>query len=89
MPLARKALLDDIKVVKQAYLEISGVEEEAFGVELGQVAFVMLVILLERSFRTLEIHWPRWVEMAPGYTVGSLGAYWTIQRAVILVRGLL
>ena len=59
------------------------------GVELGQVAFVMLVILLERSFRTLEIHWPRWVEMAPGYTVGSLGAYWTIQRAVILVRGLL
>ncbi len=58
------------------------------GVELGQIAFVMLIIFLERSFRTLEIHWPRWVQLAPGYTVGSLGAYWTIQRAVILVGGL-
>jgi hypothetical protein len=59
------------------------------GVELGQVAFVVLVILLERSFRTLEVHWPRWVQLAPGYTVGSLGAYWTIQRTVILIGGLL
>jgi multisubunit Na+/H+ antiporter MnhC subunit len=59
------------------------------GVEFGQVAFVMLVILLERSFRALEIHWPRLVQMAPGYTVGSLGAFWTIQRTVILIRGLL
>jgi hydrogenase/urease accessory protein HupE len=59
------------------------------GVELGQVAFVMLVIFLERSFRVLEIHWPRWVRLAPGYTVGSLGGYWAIQRSVILVGGLL
>lgn len=58
------------------------------GVELGQVAFVVLVILLERSFRTLEISWPRWVQVAPGYTVGSLGAFWTIQRTFILFGGL-
>ena len=58
------------------------------GVEIGQIAFVMLVILLERSFRVLEIHWPRWVRLAPGYTVGSLGGYWTIQRTVILIGGL-
>jgi hypothetical protein len=55
------------------------------GVESGQLAFVMLVLLLERSFRLLEIHWPRWAELAPGYAVGSLGAYWTIQRVAILV----
>ena len=36
MPLSRKALLSDIKVVKRAYLEIIGVEDEPFGVELGQ-----------------------------------------------------
>lgn len=59
------------------------------GVELGQIAFVMLVILLERSFRVLEIHWPRMVRLSPGYTVGSLGAYWTIERSVILIGGLL
>ena len=59
------------------------------GVEIGQIGFVMLVILLERSFRVLEIHWPRWVRLAPGYTVGSLGGYWTIQRTVILIGGLI
>lgn len=57
------------------------------GVELGQLGFVLLVVLLERSFRTLEIRWPRWAEAAPGYAVGSLGAFWTIQRAMILFGG--
>jgi len=58
------------------------------GVESGQLAFVMLVLLLERSFRVLEIQWPRWAELAPGYAVGSLGAYWTIQRVAVLLGGL-
>jgi hydrogenase/urease accessory protein HupE len=57
------------------------------GVELGQIAFVLLVILLERSFRVLEVHWPRLVERLPGYAVGTLGAYWTIQRTLILLAG--
>jgi hydrogenase/urease accessory protein HupE len=57
------------------------------GVEIGQLGFVLLVLLLERSFRVLEIRWPRWVEAVPGYTVGSLGAFWTIQRLVMLLGG--
>ena len=56
------------------------------GVELGQVAFVLLVILLERSFRVLEVRWPRCVERLPGYAVGTLGAYWTIQRTLLLLE---
>jgi hydrogenase/urease accessory protein HupE len=55
------------------------------GVELGQVGFIALVLALEESFRVLEVHWPRWVEALPGYTVGSLGAYWTVQRVVLLL----
>ena len=35
------------------------------GVDLGQIAFVCLVLWLARSFRALEIRWPRWVESAP------------------------
>jgi hydrogenase/urease accessory protein HupE len=58
------------------------------GVEIGQLAFVVLVLLLERSFRILAIHWPRIVERLPGYAVGTLGAFWTIQRVAILLRGL-
>ena len=55
------------------------------GVELGQLSFVLLVLLLERAFRILEIRWPVWVELVPGYTVGSLGAFWTLQRVLILL----
>ncbi len=54
------------------------------GVELGQLGFIALVLALERSFRVLEIRWPRWVQALPGYTVGSLGAFWTVQRLVLL-----
>ena len=55
------------------------------GVELGQLAFVLFVLALVRSFRTLEIRWPRWAELFPGYAVGTLGAFWFIQRTVILL----
>ena len=55
------------------------------GVEIGQVGFVILILLLERAFRVLEIRWPRVLEALPGYTVGSLGAFWTIQRVAILL----
>lgn len=54
------------------------------GVEIGQVGFVLLVLALERSFRQLQIHWPRWAQALPGYAVGTLGAFWTIQRTAIL-----
>jgi hypothetical protein len=54
------------------------------GVEIGQVFFVVIIILIERSFIVLEMRWPRWAALAPGYTVGGLGAYWTIQRAAMM-----
>jgi hypothetical protein len=56
-------------------------------VEAGQLLFVALVLALERSFRVLEIRWPRPVAALPGYAVGTLGAYWAIQRTAILLLG--
>lgn len=55
------------------------------GVEIGQIAFVLLVVALERSFRQLEIDWPTWLARAPGYLIGSAGAFWTIQRTAIML----
>jgi hydrogenase/urease accessory protein HupE len=55
------------------------------GVEAGQMLFVLLLVLLARAFRTLEMRWPRWVDAVPAYTVGTLGAYWTLQRTVLLL----
>lgn len=58
------------------------------GVELGQLAFVALILLLVRAFRVLEVHWSKAMELAPAYLVGSLGAFWTLQRiAVMIGRG--
>ena len=54
------------------------------GVELGQLAFVALVLLLLKSFRVLEMRWPVWVQRTPGYVVGVCGAYWTIERTAAL-----
>ena len=54
------------------------------GVELGQVGFVAVTVLLSKAFRVLMIRWPVWVERAPGYAVGVCGAYWTVQRTVML-----
>jgi hydrogenase/urease accessory protein HupE len=55
------------------------------GVELGQLAFVLLVVLLARSFRILQLRWPLAVQRMPGYLVGTLGAFWTIQRTLVLI----
>ncbi len=57
------------------------------GVEFGQLGFIVFVLALERSFRVLEIRWPRWAQALPGYTVGSLGAFWTIQRVAMMIAG--
>jgi hypothetical protein len=57
------------------------------GVEIGQLMFVALVLLLERAFRLLEIRWPRALERLPVYTLGSLGAFWTIQRLALMIGG--
>jgi hypothetical protein len=57
------------------------------GVEAGQILFVIVVLLLERSFRVLEVRLPRLIEALPAYAVGSLGAFWTIQRVVMMLGG--
>jgi hypothetical protein len=58
------------------------------GVEIGQLAFVVVILLLERAFRLLQVRWPMAVQKLPGYAVGTLGAFWTIQRIAILLKGI-
>ena len=40
---------------------------------------------MERAFRVLEIDWPTAVKRLPGYLVGTLGAFWTLQRTIALL----
>ncbi len=57
------------------------------GVEAGQLMFVALTLLLLRSFSQLEINWPRPVRMMPAYAVGSLGAFWMVDRIAAMIAG--
>jgi hydrogenase/urease accessory protein HupE len=55
------------------------------GVEIGQLIFVAIILGLERSFQALEVRWTAWAHWIPAYTVGGLGAFWTIQRVAMLI----
>jgi hydrogenase/urease accessory protein HupE len=57
------------------------------GVEIGQLAFVGLVLWLAHAFRVLAIRWPRPMQALPAYGVGAFGAFWTIQRVLMLWGG--
>jgi hypothetical protein len=55
------------------------------GVEIGQLAFIGLILALRRAFRLMEISWPRPLQLAPTYAIGALGASWTIQYCAALL----
>ena len=48
------------------------------GVELGQLAFIAAVILAWAVLK--RISWPKWAWRVPVYSIGSLAAFWTIDR---------
>ncbi|MCB1955471.1 MAG: HupE/UreJ family protein [Rhodocyclaceae bacterium] len=58
------------------------------GVELGQLGFVLLILVLGRAARRLEFDRSPIALRLPGYLLGSFGAFWTLQRVAILLRGL-
>jgi len=55
------------------------------GVEIGQLAFIALVLAMRRSFSLMMIRWPRPVALAPTYAIGILGAMWTCQYSALLL----
>lgn len=58
------------------------------GVEIGQLLFVAMILILVSAFRQLDMRWPPLVARTPAYLVGSLGAYWAIDRIVMMGGGL-
>jgi hydrogenase/urease accessory protein HupE len=48
------------------------------GVEIGQLAFVALFYAVAWAARSLDLAFPRKLELLPAYLVGTVGAYWTI-----------
>lgn len=55
------------------------------GVEIGQVAFVLLVLALAWSARALEVRWPRWTLPIPAYAIGGIASFWFIVRMAMII----
>lgn len=52
------------------------------GVELGQLIFVAVVLVILSLLRKLSVRWPRWANQVPAYGIGTLAAFWFIQRSL-------
>ena len=57
------------------------------GVEIGQIAFVLLVLSILWSWRVMRVTWPGWSTLAPAYAIGGLGAFWFCERSTNLLGG--
>jgi hydrogenase/urease accessory protein HupE len=55
------------------------------GVELGQLAFVVVVYLAWRVLRLVKLRLPAQAALLPAYFIGVAGAFWTIQRITLMV----
>ncbi len=49
------------------------------GVELGQIAFVLVVLVIIKLLATKN-NWPVFVKKIPAYAIGSMAAFWLIER---------
>ena len=52
------------------------------GVEAGQLIFVAGVLCVVWVIKRMQFRWPVWVEQVPAYAIGSLAAFWFIERTV-------
>lgn len=55
------------------------------GVELGQLAFVAVVLAVMWAHRAVAAQLPRWSEAVPAYAIGSIATYWFIGRFSLMV----
>jgi len=50
------------------------------GVELGQLMFIAVVLVLIGVLRRIRKLWPVWIQQLPAYCIGGLAAFWLIER---------
>jgi hypothetical protein len=50
------------------------------GVEIGQLVFVGVVVLMTTLVLLMKLPVPRWVQLVPPYAIGTVATFWLIQR---------
>lgn len=54
------------------------------GIELGQLCFVALVLVVRATLRTVPVGWPPATNLIPAYTIGSLAVFWMLTRVAAI-----
>jgi len=54
------------------------------GVELGQVMFVTVILVLLCSLSKVRTSWPTWIREGPAYGIGSMAAFCFFERVSAL-----
>src|SRR5262249_43237984 len=57
------------------------------GIELRQLAFVVVVLGGGPLLRAPLARRPAWLTLGPAYVMGSLSAFWCVQRTAVLLLG--
>jgi len=52
------------------------------GVELGQLFFIAVILVLIMALRKVRFEWPAWARQVPAYGIGGVAAFWFIERVV-------
>ena len=55
------------------------------GVEMGQLAFVFLMLPVLSVSMRLSLKFPNWISKTPAYFIGTLAVYWFIDRVVAIL----
>ena len=55
------------------------------GVEVGQVMFLAVVLIIKVLISRLKINWPQDIWKLLPYAIGSLAAFWVIQRTLSFI----
>ena len=54
------------------------------GIELGQLLFVLLILLVRAVLFLLPVRWPKKSEAIPAYVIGSLAVFWILERVLAI-----
>lgn len=52
------------------------------GVEIGQILFIVSVLIVLWLIKKSKITFPKWVKQVPVYGIGSMASFWLIERIV-------
>jgi hydrogenase/urease accessory protein HupE len=50
------------------------------GVELGQLLFIAVILVIVLSSKWLRSEWPAWIRQVPAYGIGGIASLWLIER---------